>query len=78
MKFTKSDRALHQPNYNPPCNVYQPHHILNSNNILTGSLATPAFSSNNTFGYQTRFLKENNDFPGPGAYAPLQMTDRKE
>lgn len=51
MRFTKSERSLHQPNYNPPCNVYQPDHLLNSNKILTGSLAAPALVNKNTFGF---------------------------
>lgn len=42
MKFSKSERQLHQKTYNPPCNVYQPEHLLNHNKILTGSLAAPS------------------------------------
>lgn len=57
MKFSQSERSLHQSNYNPPCNVYQPDHILNNNKILTGSLAPPAIAAKNTFGYAQRFDK---------------------
>jgi hypothetical protein len=51
MKFSKSERHIHQANYNPPCNVYQPDHLINSNKILTGSLAAPSLLSRNTFGF---------------------------
>jgi hypothetical protein len=51
MKFTKSERHIHQTNYNPPCNVYQPDHLLYTNKILTGSLATPTLVHRNTFGF---------------------------
>ena len=70
MKFSKSDRHLHQPDYNPPPNVYQPQHNFGSNKILTGSLAPPTFFTRNTFGYVPRFDKndETSDNPGPGTY----------
>ena len=32
MKFSKSERTIHQNNYNPPCNVYQ--HIDKPNNKI--------------------------------------------
>lgn len=57
MKFSKSERALHSNNYNPPCNVYQPDVSLVSQKVLTGSLAGPAFMNRNTFGFEPRFYR---------------------
>lgn len=68
MKFSKSERNIHQPNYNPPCNVYQNQQPFNNNQILTGSLAAPSFVNRNTFGFQNRFDKQKQLGPGPGAY----------
>lgn len=68
MRFCKSERQIHQPDYNPPCNVYLPTHKLASNKILTGSLAAPALTTENTFGYAQRFEKDKLDIPGPGTY----------
>ena len=68
MKFCKSERQIHQPDYNPPCNVYQPDHLINSNKILTGSLADPTLSSLNTFSYAPRFDHHKTSTPGPAAY----------
>ena len=74
MKFSKSERTIHQNNYNPPCNVYQ--HIDKPNNkILTGSLAPPSsvlsLLNKNTFGYSSRFPKDADQLMeevGPGSY----------
>lgn len=67
MKFSKTERQLHQPNYNPPCNVYETSSKL-KNNIVTGSLAGPAHIDRNTFGYGDRFLSNKDKNPGPGTY----------
>ena len=58
MRFSKSERTLHQSNFNPPCNVYQ-QLTKPENKVLTGSLAPPSSAmlllNKNTFGYSSRF-----------------------
>lgn len=69
MRFSKSERQLHQQTYNPPSNAYQINSkIAPNNNIVTGSLAGPSVFVRNTFGYGTRFPLSQNGIPGPGSY----------
>ena len=69
MKFSQSERQLHQRTYNPPSNAYQiPSKINHGQNIVTGSLAGPSIFTKNTFGYGTRFETNKNNVPGPGTY----------
>ena len=56
MRFSKSERQLHQHSYNPPSNAYQiPSKISTNNNVVTGTLAGPSIFARNTFGYGARF-----------------------
>ena len=59
---------MHQDNFNPPCNVYQPNSKVD-NKIVTGSLAGPSSINRNTFGYGKRFGSSDNFIPGVGDYS---------
>lgn len=66
-----SGRPLFAPNYNPPCNVYQPDASVGVRKVMTGSLAPPSVApiDRNTFGLAKRFtIEEDLLIPGPGAY----------
>jgi hypothetical protein len=56
MKFSHSERVLHDVQYNPPCNYYNIDKS-SSKNVLFGSLAGPMLISEdkNTFGFDKRF-----------------------
>jgi hypothetical protein len=68
MKFSHSERTLHESNYTPPCNYYQ--NTDNDNKIKTGSLFGPTLGKGQpNFGLSARFGTNNQrKAPGPGTY----------
>lgn len=55
MKFSQSDRVLHDSNFNPPCNYYNPDKK-EEKKVLTGTLAGPTLFNydKSNFGYTKR------------------------